>query len=216
MLDILATIIALAAVAACSGGDDNKSTATGAPTARVSQTDAASAAATTSAHPSATASGASTATAATGSGTSGGNGNAPVEACDLMTKEDVASVLHESASDFENDSLGKQIPPAPFTSGVQCQYNNLSNLTDMAWLNASFAPSSAADQVKQALITECGGQGIVSGLGDFACFPLYVGQLKVVKGSTYLDFFLYADGVAFEDEQAGMKALAQKAIEALP
>jgi hypothetical protein len=59
------------------------------------------------------------------------------------------SLVIAPASDFENDSLGKQAPPDPFTSGVQCKYNNVNNLTDMAWLDASFAPSSAADQVKQ-------------------------------------------------------------------
>lgn len=218
ILGILAAIIALAAfVAACSSGDDNKSSATATPTAQASQTGAASTTAAASAHLSGTATSASAATATTGSGNTAGNGNAPVEACDLMTTDDVASVLNESASDFENDSLGKQLPPAPFTSGVQCQYNNVSNLTDMAWLNASFAPSGAADQVKQALVTGCGGQGtVVSGLGDFACFPQYEGQLKLVKGSTFLDFFLYASGASLDYEQSGMKTLAQKALGRLP
>jgi hypothetical protein len=53
-------------------------------------------------------------------------------------------------------------------------------------------------------------------LGDFACYPQYEGQLKVVKGSTLLDFFLYANGASLADEQAGMKTLAQKAVDRLP
>ncbi len=116
-------------------------------------------------------------------------------------------------ADFENNSLGRQSTDDPFTSSNQCEWKNFTT-GHSAWLIASFAPGSAADEVRQNQQAECQGQESVSGLGDVACYPLYTGQLRVVKGSTYLDFF--ADKELGDDMKAGMKMLAEKALGRLP
>jgi hypothetical protein len=198
----------LAALAACGGDDDSGGTATSTASSQGTTTAAASKT------PDGTAAGGATTAAATATTAGGGGIVTSHEGCDLMTADDVAEALGDSASSFENASLGRQSTQAPFTEANQCQWTDFNDTGDTAWLIVSFADSSSASDVMAKLEADCQGQDMISGFGDGACAPQYTGQLRVVKGSVYLDYFV--SKTSGGDMLAAEKTLAEKTLARLP
>lgn len=208
---LLIGLIGALGLAACGGGDDN---ATNTPTATAAHTTAASSKTATG---TAKATAAATTSAATSTSSSGSgvydvsNGKVPFEVCDVFTGQIVADALGESASNFENNSLGKQIPPTPFVTGEQCEWIDFSSGLG-ASVNTSF--TATADDAKAQLDKDCDGQESVDVGGDGGCYPQYTGQLRAVKGNVYMVFMLSGD---IGGNNKGIeKTLAEQMISGLP
>ena len=202
--------------AACGGGDDNTTNTPGATTTAKQSSSASTTAAAT------TAAGTSTATAKPSSSGGGGskvydvsNGKVPFEVCDAFTAQIVADAISENASDFENNSLGKQIPPTPFVTGEQCEWRNYtSGNGDGASVNVSFTATAA--EAKSQLDTDCAGADSVDVGSDEACVPQFTGQLRAVKGNVYMVFMTDLGLDSTLNIQDVEKELAEKTIANLP
>jgi hypothetical protein len=216
---LLIALIAALLIAAC-GGDDDNATKTPGATATAQQSTSSSKTATATPKQSSSATTAAASKTA-GAGSSSGNvydvssGDVPFEVCDVFTAQVVADALNETASDFENNSFGKQIPPEPFVTGEQCEWKNYtSGNGDSASLNASF--TATADEAMSQIRTDCQGQESVDVGADAACYPELTGQLRAVKGNVYM---VFATGLAFDttvDIPAAEKQMAEQTIANLP
>lgn len=212
LLLLLAVVLAFALVFVACGGDDDDD----------AQDAATHTAATTTASPTggggdSTEAATATATkASSGGGSNGGTVEIPpelqgqdnnIEACNVMTQNDVADAFGVDASVLENNSLGKQIPPDPFVGSVQCEWTNFNGDED-AWLIASNGTPEDAQAVKDAALSQCEEDEMVDDLGDAACYPAFTGQLRVVIGHIELNYFV----AGADDQKATLKALAEKGI----
>ena len=210
VITVVLAAIGTMTFAACGGGDDSATKTPGASSTTQQSTATKTAGATTS-----SASAAATTTAAsktTGAGSTGGvydvsSGKVPFEVCDVFTAQVVGDALGETVGDFENNSLGKQIPPSPFVTGEQCEWKNYtSGDGDGASVNASF--TATADEAQSQLEKDCAGQESVD-VGNEGCYPQFTGQLRAVKGNVYMVFML-----GLSDSTADFKGIEKKLAEA--
>ena len=207
------------ALAACSSGDD-AATATAKPAATASPAPATSSGSSATAKPAAATTSAGGSTATTSSSGGGhvydvSNGKVPFEVCDVFTAKVVADAIGENASDFENNSLGKQIPPSPFVTGEQCEWKNFTSANgDGASVNTSFTATAA--EAKSQLDTDCAGQESVDVGGDEACYPQFTGQLRAVKGNVYMVFMTGLGLDSTLNIQDVEKQMAEQTISHLP
>ena len=165
LIILLVATIGVLGLAACGGDDDNATNTPGATATAAQSTSSSSKTATGT--PKATTEATTSAATSTSSSGSGvydvSDGKVPFEVCDVFTGQIVADALGEAASNFENNSLGKQIPPTPFVTGEQCEWIDFNSGLG-ASVNTSF--TATADQAKAQLGKDCEGQESVDVGGD--------------------------------------------------
>jgi len=130
---------------------------------------------------------------------------APSDACALLTKEDAAAALGESAQGPKptgpmSDGTGATVSACEYTgSGIHSIQLNLTRL-----------PASAVAMYK-AMCDQQGKEGL-TGLGDVACwYNAKHAELHVIKGTTFLSIELRRNG----DPTEPIKALMKKALDRL-
>ncbi|HXH20600.1 MAG TPA: hypothetical protein VNN10_01130 [Dehalococcoidia bacterium] len=211
---VAAVMLAAAlALSACGGDKDSESSPTAAPQSQATQAPGGGAGATAT-RPAAAATAAPTTPAGGVVATiAAGTGALAIEACRLVTRDEITAAVGEQVQDPQGFNVGTQtVAPGLTVSVSACSYQSSRGSVDITFWRAGGTVSPQIRQALEAFL--CEQKERVQGIGDLACwYDSTRTELLVLKGTTFIDVQLEAANP--QRTQEAIRTLVQRALSRL-